>query len=217
MHNDYVSDNILSAIVSCEFQPGSQLQETRLAEQYETSRTKVREALVGLAARNFVHLEHNKGAVVAPLDVSVVYSVFELRIAVEKAAAVLAASRIAKAGIAELSAHRENLRFASNNNDEDTYFDQDGEIHMAIARISLNPLIEEQVAIMRLHTRRCWYFYKDRGLREVADYKGMIAVLDAICAGKPEVAAEAMFEHLSLYHASFSDMLNRQTRDLHFV
>jgi len=217
MQKENATALITNSIVTCEFAPGSQLQETMLADRFASSRTKVREALVDLAARNFVDLEHNKGAVVAALDVGTVYSVFELRIAVEKASAVLAATRIDAQGIELLEGFQEKLGKARSAGNEDAYFELDGKIHSTIAHLSLNPLIEDQVALLRLHTRRCWYFYRDRGLDEVADFEGMQMIVDAVCDQAPEKASKAMFDHLTLYHVAFGEMLSKQTRNLNHV
>lgn len=212
-----VFEKLLADLISCAIEPGSQIQEVQAAARYGTSRTKLREAFVDLAARDFVHLQKNKGAVAAPMDAATVYSVFEARIAAEKAAAALAAVRVTVEEKAVLNAIATELEQARSADDLDAFFAIDRAIHDALATFSRNPLIAAQVQLMRAHTARCWHFYKDRGLRESADFAGVTAILDAVAGGQPKEAAEAMHRHLSTYLAAFNEMLTNQFEALKWV
>lgn len=212
-----VFEKLLADLISCAIVPGTQIQEVQAAARYGTSRTKLREAFVDLSARGFVHLEKNKGAVASPMDASTVYSVFEARIAAEKAAAALAAVRVTPDESANLREFEKELQQARSSEDLDSFFAVDRAVHDAIATYSRNPLIAAQVQIMRAHTARCWHFYRDRGLTERADYSGVSAILTAVATGQPKDAAEAMHLHLSTYLAAFNEMLSNQFEALKWV
>ena len=197
--------------------PGTLIHEARAAARYGTSRTGLREAFIDLSAKGFIHLEKNKGATVVPLDVATVYTVFEARIAAEKAATALAASRGSPDELAALKHYREELKAARTTVDIDTFFAIDRAVHDAIATLSRNPFIASQITTLRAHTARCWHYYKDRGLEERADFSGLTSIVSHVAARKPDKAADAMRKHLTLYLTAFQDMLARQSEVLKWV
>ncbi|WP_422383701.1 GntR family transcriptional regulator [Roseibium album] len=217
MQNTEILQNIQDDIVTCRLLPGSPLQEVSLAEKQFCGRTKIRDALLVLSSQKFVVLEHNKGAHVAPLDASQVFSIFEMRIALEKSSAVLAASRLGEEGRQQLSNYHVTIQQAKRDQDENLFYEVDAIVHDAIASASLNPFLQSQIALMRLHTRRCWYFYRERGYREVADYKGLLSVIEEVCAGNAAGASAAMFDHLAGLHQSFSEMFSSQLKGLEHI
>ena len=208
---------MLGDIVTCRLAPGTQILETKAATRYDTSRTGLREAFVDLAAKGFIHLEKNKGAMLAPLDVATVFSVFEARIAMEKTAAALAAVRASAEDTNALKLYRQELQDARLSDDEDGYFAIDKSVHDTIATLSRNPFITSQITTLRAHTARCWHFYKDRGLEEPVDYDGLTTIIDHVISGTPELAAEAMRKHLTTTLNAFQEMLTKQSEVLKWV
>jgi DNA-binding GntR family transcriptional regulator len=88
-----LADAIRGAIASGEFAPGSRLNERLLCEQFDVSRTVVRETLRQLEAEGFVRLEANRGAVVSTVSYTDAEALFELRGALESLACELFARR----------------------------------------------------------------------------------------------------------------------------
>lgn len=84
---------IRSAIVEGRYEPGARLVEQRIAEEFDLSRTPVREALRTLAAEGLVLIEPNRGATVRSLDVEEIVDLYDLRARLEGYAAELAAQR----------------------------------------------------------------------------------------------------------------------------
>lgn len=95
-------EQIRRAIVEGEFVPGQRLVEQKVAEQYDLSRTPVREAIRRLEAEGLVVVERNRGAVVRELSVDDVVDLYELRARLEAYAAELAAARITATELAAL-------------------------------------------------------------------------------------------------------------------
>lgn len=86
-------DQIRAAIVEGRYPPGVRLVEQRIAEEFELSRTPVREALRTLEAEGLVRIEPHRGATVRTLNVSDVVDLYDLRARLEGYAAELAAQR----------------------------------------------------------------------------------------------------------------------------
>jgi len=64
-------------ILSTELQPGLDLDEVGLAEQYGMSRTPLREVLQRLQGEGYVVMSQNRGAKVAPMDIAVLRTFFQ--------------------------------------------------------------------------------------------------------------------------------------------
>lgn len=86
-------DQIRTAIVEGRYSPGTRLVEQRIAEEFDLSRTPVREALRTLEAEGLVRIEPHRGATVRSLSVAEVVDLYDLRARLEGYAAELAAQR----------------------------------------------------------------------------------------------------------------------------
>lgn len=89
-----VYERIRAAIAEGRFRPGVRLVEQRLAEEFEVSRTPVREAIRLLEAEGLVVTSPNRGAMVRELSLDDVRDSYELRARLESYAAARAATRI---------------------------------------------------------------------------------------------------------------------------
>ena len=78
-------------ILMCDYPPGSSLNEGRLAEQLEVSKTPIREALAMLVHEGFVEVLPRQGYRVTDLTIADVQEIFNLRLLLEPAAAGMAA------------------------------------------------------------------------------------------------------------------------------
>ena len=98
------------AIVSGEIPPGSTLRQEHLSEQFEVSRTPVREALRRLAALGLVSFEPNRGVRVRMLSLDEIREAFMVRAELESLATEIATSKMTDDDLAELE--RAERRFS---------------------------------------------------------------------------------------------------------
>ncbi len=84
-------EQIRQAIVEGRYAAGQRLIEKRLGEEFQVSRTPVREALRMLESEGLVLSLPNKGSVVRPLTAHDIYDIYELRVRLESLAAERAA------------------------------------------------------------------------------------------------------------------------------
>ena len=92
------------AIVSGEIPPGSVLRQDALSEQFQVSRTPVREALRRLAALGLVSFEPNRGVRVRMLAREELREAFLVRAELESLATEIATPKMSSADLAELEA-----------------------------------------------------------------------------------------------------------------
>ena len=93
---------IRQAIIEGRYQPGQRLIEQRISEEFDLSRTPVRESLRRLDAEGLVIIERNRGAVVRPVAREEILDLYELRSRLEALAAERAAARATAEDLAEL-------------------------------------------------------------------------------------------------------------------
>lgn len=99
MTDDTILDGLRSDILSGALQPGSELQQSAIAERFGVSRIPVRDALASLASERLITIRPNRGARVVSLSPREIEEVFELRIMLEcnclrAAAAVASADQV---------------------------------------------------------------------------------------------------------------------------
>lgn len=102
-------DQIRQAIVEGRYQAGQRLVEQRLGEEFNVSRTPVREALRMLESEGLVLSLPNKGSVVRPLTVKDIYDIYELRARLESLAAERAARNPSPKQVAVLQSANEEF------------------------------------------------------------------------------------------------------------
>lgn len=99
---DDIALDLEELIVSGQIAPGSVLRQEQLSEQYQVSRTPIREALRRLAALGLVTFEANKGVRVRTLERDELREAFLVRAELESLATELAVPRIDAAGLQAL-------------------------------------------------------------------------------------------------------------------
>jgi len=84
-------DRLREAIVRVELEPGAAISEAQLVERFGFTKAAVRAALARLRADGLVLAEPRRGHVVAPLTMRDVLEIYDVRLALEPAAAEAAA------------------------------------------------------------------------------------------------------------------------------
>src|SRR6266576_1821772 len=97
-------ERLRHAIVRLELEPGSPMSEAQLLERFGFSKAAVRAALARLRAEGLVLAEPRRGHVVAPLTMRDVLEIYDLRLALEPAAAEAAAGAMDGAELKRLRA-----------------------------------------------------------------------------------------------------------------
>lgn len=212
-----VVSEILKLIDVGTYPPGSRLPGERdLAERFDVSRVTIREAEIALEALGHIVIKTGSGAYVlrgsnkAPDGLPDV-TAFELtaaRSVIEAETAALAALNMTDAGIAELRALVDAMS-ATGHVDTDDHDEIDRRFHIAIARLSGNPVMEYAVSSlwrMRNELPKVKTVYSSVCVTDAAARTNEhAAVVDALSARDPAAARSAMREHFQrLFEAMIS-------------
>jgi DNA-binding GntR family transcriptional regulator len=198
------------AIVSGEIPPGSVLRQEHLSEQFEVSRTPVREALRRLAALGLVTFEPNRGVRVRMLSRDEIREAFMARAELEGLATELATPRMTDADLAALEQAERRFTVATRALVEMSHAGrQDLELarewllanhafHDVIYEAAQVPLIERMAKAARrtFLVKPVWATGADLDELYVKNDRQHRAIRDAIVARSPEGARVLAREHV---------------------
>lgn len=209
---DLIAERILTAIRAGDLVPGQRLpSETELARQLGVGRTSVREALRQLQTIGAVTAAKGSGTFVTGSGDGDARAVFarwsaedgidmahlaEVRIAVESAAAGLAAARGARSAIRAVAREHRRHAEAAAEEDLEAMVAADHAFHQAIVEASGNPLLDRLYGMLlpELHEfRRSTLPLPGAAARSVRGHEVIVTALEA---GDPGAARVAAADHL---------------------
>ena len=110
------------AIIEGRLAPGADLNSVDLSDQFNTSRTPVREALMLLEKEGLVEIPPRRRPRVAPLDIEKVREIYQVRASLYGLVAELIIARGTEADIGTLQPHLEQMEEAAGAGDLDGFF-----------------------------------------------------------------------------------------------
>lgn len=192
-----VVDALRQKIINQEILPGSKLRETALAEEYDISRPRLREAFGILEERGLIERVHNQGAVVARLSADQAKSLFEVREVLEGLAVRLATQK-AKPGTWDETREKfgDPMQEALNRNDLNYYVEHVQQFRQLSFQIADSAVLTQTLDILydrsRVLIRRLVLV---PGRAEVAMLQHR-AIIDAMVAGDAARAEDLKRENL---------------------
>lgn len=188
-------DVLRELVLTGEIPPGGRVNEVELAQRMHISRGPLREAIRHLISEGLLVYVPHKGAHVPQADVPELYALFELRSALECAAARLAAARRTEEGLAVM---REVSAESRRNFDAGRRFPYrlDLEFHRALLDAAASPRIADQVRLVQQQVillRSRHDVDPAHSKASMDDHDGLIG---AIAARDEDRAAEVMATHL---------------------
>jgi DNA-binding GntR family transcriptional regulator len=190
-----VFDVLRELLASGKFQPGDRLNVVHLAQQMNVSRGPIREALQGLASEGLVDLIPRRGAFVPRLGADDLRELYEVRIALESAAAGLAARRRSESDIVTLRNCLNQTQAILKSGSAVPYpIDQD--LHRQIVMAAHNTILMEHTVAVHRRVRLARALSGYDADRAVKAFEEHVAVIDAIAREDHIGATEAMRVHL---------------------
>jgi DNA-binding GntR family transcriptional regulator len=183
-------------IVNLDLPPGSALREADLQQQVGVGRTPLRDAFQRLAQEGMLRIYPRRAIVVAKLGLPEVRQIFEVRLALEPAAAALAAERITPSQAAALCSLETDLREAAERSDVTAFLETDQIFHRTIAYDADNPLMAEYVDHVQTLNLWLWNMYFRAHRSRGGDLFGHFAIVEALLAGDSRAATSAMHDHI---------------------
>ncbi len=206
-----VTTEIRNAILDGTLAPGARIKQEDLAAQLHVSRAPIRQALVVLERESLIHTLPRRGAIVAPLDPTVLSEIYEVRAALEGYLA------------ARLALHRDfdpqplrqavaEGQKAASLGDVDRLIDLDLTFHMGLYDALGNQLLKSFMTAQWVHIRRAMAVTLTSGYRKRA-WREHAAVLEAIAAGQAAKARAHAIAHLRSARKVLLNDLKRILKD----
>ena len=195
--SESVLDALRRAIISGAVAPGQRLVEADLCEQYSTTRTMARAALIALSHERLVERIPNRGAMVRAVSLAEAIEITEVRMALEGLCAAKAAERITDPQIDELRTIGRDMRRAIASGDPVGYSTLNEALHARVRDIAGQATAAELLARLRAQSVRHQFRLALRPGRPQTSLPDHLAIIDEICARSPGGAERAMRRHLS--------------------
>ncbi len=190
-----VAELLRQRIFRRDLEPGSWIDEVKLAQEYGISRTPLREALKVLAAEGLVTMKVRRGAYVTEVSEQDLAEVYHLLSLLESDAAAVVAQRATDAQLRELQSLHGELEAAVG--DHEHFFALNERFHMRLLELAGNRWRNQMVAdlrkVMKLHRHNSLLKSGrvDESLREHRE------VVEAIVRRDGEAAMQRMREHFA--------------------
>jgi len=201
------------AIIEMVLTPGSVVNERKICEELNISRTPLREALLRLNDESLVKIVPNQRTTIAKIDPETMFEGQFIRQALELKLVRLAAMRMNADSERRLDLSMYQQRRAAGDSDLSASFKLDEEFHELIASIGSSARVWQIIKSAKAHVdrvRHLAYPRKNR-LKEILDDHSEIA--DALKLRDPDLAQAAMSKHLGNFYESLDSVLN-DSRDL---
>ena len=198
-----VAELLRQRIFSRELEPGSWIDEMRLAEEYGISRTPLREALKVLATEGLVTMKVRRGAYVTEVSQQDLSDVYHLLSLLESDAAAVVATKATDAELKELQTLHKSLEAsaeppkAAGKANTDQFFALNEQFHMRLLEIANNRWRDQMVADLRkvMKLNRHNSLLKAGRIEEsLAEHR---AIMEALAARDAALTAQRVREHFA--------------------
>ena len=194
-----VAELLRQRIFNRELEPGSWIDELKIAQDYGISRTPMREALKVLATEGLVTMKVRRGAYVTEVSERDLADVYHLLSLLESDAAGVVAQTATHAQIAELQALHQELEQAARPEqlDRQRFFEINERFHMRLLEIADNRWRNQMVADLRkvMKLNRHNSLLKSGRIQEsLSEHRTIMA---ALAARDPQRCAQGMQTHFT--------------------
>ena len=188
-----VAERLRQQIFDRQLEPGSWIDEQKIALAYGISRTPLREALKVLAAEGLVTMKLRRGAYVTEMSRQDVTQVYHLLALLESDAAATVAAQAGPAELERLAGLHQRLEKQARQ--RDAFFSTNEQFHMALLETAGNRWAQQVVTdlrkVMKLN-RHHSLFRQGRLAESLVEHRALMA---AITARQPGEAARLMKMH----------------------
>ena len=215
----YVYERLRDKILRLELAPGTKIDETRIVEELQVSRTPVREALVWLSSDGLVTMLPNRGALVTPLDVMELAQYFEALELTHRAVQHWAAARRTSDDLDYIKTAMQAYEAASATKDPIAMSKTNIDFHEGIARAARNRFFETMVSQLAAQGMRLSWIWFDSFSRDdphkdidrtIKDHRTIFKAIESRDTEEAEHLATSHIEEFrERLYAQLSDSLGK--------
>lgn len=194
--SDRIRAYVEEEISSGRWLPGDAIDEAAIEQQFQVSRTPVREALLQLVAQGWISTQPRGGHHVAKMTLQQLLSLWELLAELEGVAVRLACERMSDREIVQLADLHEAARDVVEREDLEGWQQANLSFHESIYSGARNPFLRQELLRIRFRTG----VYRRHAFAALghlqASYEQHTAILKALREREPRHAAQEMVDHM---------------------
>lgn len=206
-NTDYIYNEIKKRIIDMEYKPGELLNEKKLLEEFNVSRTPIRESLLKLSQKGLITIVPRVGTYVSQVDIRIAKNAYEVKKSLEGLAAELAAQRASDLEKKKLLDIIKRIESYDNVKNYKEYIKEDQIFHQITREASRNPLLIELLEDLNMHTAR-FLQYVGYVVEDVNWYQDSLKeIANAIIDGNSQKANEEAKNHTVVFLEKLSKMM----------
>ena len=195
--------DLIHRILTLDIAPGAMLDETSLSQQYDLSRTPLREVIQRLSGEGYLTLEENRGATVSTMDLARMRHFFQAAPMIYASVARLAAENATPQQIEKLKNIQYGFRKACENEDGSEMAILNHQFHRQIGDMAASPYLSPSLNRLLIdHTRMSQSFYRPANLSErkqiLVACEHHDQMIEAIEQHQPAIIVDLTIEHWAL-------------------
>lgn len=198
--SEQVYNYLLSQILSNELKPGEKIAEAKIAQEFNTSRTPIREAMRKLESQGLIQIFPKRYAQVATFSEKEIQDIGMIRISLDILSIKLVAINGSKAELLNLKSIAVQCLDAFRNNDGVQRRKLDSDFHKELCRISKNNLLFNMQEDLSLKFQ---FILMHNDFKSVNDEQHLyqhIQIVDSLIEGNIEHALQLDIQHLSEFY-----------------
>jgi DNA-binding GntR family transcriptional regulator len=194
---DWVTNSLREAILNSYFEPGEKLDQDLIAEEFDVSRTPVREAIRRLEMEGFLEISPHRGAFISQVSSQDIHNVYEIRRLLEAEIVRQVTPVIPKEVLDDLAQFLVEAETAFKAGDEVKHAEADVHFHETIIGFVENELLKEMLDSLTNRISMVRYFAQlQPGYHLIESFQEHRSILEAMRQRNAELAAELMTAHL---------------------
>lgn len=208
-------NTIRQKIVTCEYAPGTFLNEELLTDQLGLSRTPIRDALSRLEQEGLIEIKPKKGILVMPLSINTINMIFEVRLLYEPYIILNYGSFMSVEKLKDFY----NIFHTKDSNsecfqDRNYFYELDTEFHNLIVNACPNTYIQQNYNMIQTQTERFRYMTGNvSNCRLDETFQEHISIINACLRSDWQEAANQLAFHLEeSKKAAFQLIFNGMTQ-----
>ncbi len=195
--SDYAYREIKNKIIQGELAPLSDIVEERFQEELNISRTPIREAVQRLNKEGFVYIYARKGTIVSPINVEMIYSVYQARLLNEPYLSKEVCHEVPEKWLRQMKNSLEDSPFELAEMDYRNYYMAlDYELHTTILSYCKNQFLKDALNIVNDHSQRIRIRTSSCNEDLECSIQEHIAIVDAFLRRDPDQIEEATRNHI---------------------
>ncbi|TXH74171.1 MAG: GntR family transcriptional regulator [Thiothrix sp.] len=203
MKKENLYSDLKRQILTMELEPGASLDETTLSEEYQISRTPLRDVFRRLAGEGYLEIVSNRGASVASMNHKTLRNFFLTAPMLYAAVGRLAAMNATPKQIDSMRAAQREFRNAALRQDSESLIYWNDRFHTLMGEMAANPYLRPSYERLLIdHARISQTFYRPRDPHMTENMQQALdqhdAMIECIANGQADAMVELIREHWEL-------------------